>query len=69
MKKLVFLFCLLCCFSSVYAGEEGTKTLKGGYAEVPAAKRPKPADKEKAALAAQKDESKEDENKKRQTIM
>ena len=41
---------------------------KGGYAEVPAAKRPKPIDQEKAAAAAEKDETPDDEENNRNTI-
>ena len=40
----------------------------GGYAEVPAPKRPRPIDKEKAEAAAEKDETKDDEENFRSTI-
>ena len=40
---------------------DGVKASKGGYAEVPPAKRPLPIDKEKAKAAAAKDENNEEE--------
>ena len=48
--------------------EEETKSSKGGLAEIPPAKRPKPIDKEKAEAAAAKDESDADEENNRKTI-
>jgi len=52
--------------------EEGEKKVKGsktGISEVPPAKRPKPIDKEKADKAAEKDDSEEDADNNRKTIM
>ena len=76
MKKL-FLFLLIFsllgfCFAqdSDEAGDD-TPTIsasKGGYAEVPPAKRPLPIDQEKAAAAAEKDETPQDEENNRNTI-
>ena len=40
--------------------QEEIKASKGGYAEIPAAKRPKPIDQEKAIEAAKKDDSADD---------
>jgi len=48
--------------------ESEIKASKGGLAEVPAAKRPRPIDKEKAEEAARKDESDKDEENYRNTI-
>ena len=65
MKKIVLLLCLIFSFS-LYAQsvDEDVKASKGGISEIPAAKRPKPVDKEKAAKAAEKDETEKDyENK------
>ena len=42
---------------------------KGGYAQVPEAKRPKPIDAKKAQEAAEKDENSETDEKNRNTIM
>ena len=69
MKKLLFLLCLLFSFS-LYAqsAEEEIKASKGGISEIPAAKRPKPVDKEKAEKAAEKDESDKDFENKSNTI-
>ena len=67
MKK-IFILLLIMSFSLVYAQESTVTASKGGYAEVPAAKRPKAMDKEKAQAAAAKDDSPEDDEKKRQTI-
>ena len=67
MKK-IFILLLIMSFSLVYAQEATVTASKGGYAEVPAAKRPKAMDKEKAQAAAAKDDSPEDDEKKRQTI-
>lgn len=47
----------------------GITAAKGGLAEIPEAKRPRPIDKEKAEAAAEKDESEEDEENFRNTIM
>ncbi len=69
MKKLLFLLCLFLSFS-LYAqsAEEEIKASKGGISEIPAAKRPKPVDKEKAQKAAEKDESDKDYENKSNTI-
>lgn len=49
--------------------EENTvEATKGGISEIPAAKRPKPIDKEKAEKAAEKDDSEEDVENYRNTI-
>lgn len=48
--------------------EETIEASHGGYAEVPAPKRPKPIDSEKAAAAAEKDESEKDAEKFSKTI-
>ncbi len=51
------------------ADDESTvKASKGGISEIPAAKRPKPIDKDKAAKAAEKDESEDDFEEKSNTI-
>lgn len=69
MKKLFFLLCLIFSFS-LYAqtADEDIKASKGGISEIPAAKRPKAIDKEKAAKAAEKDESEKDYENKSNTI-
>ena len=79
IKKAIFLLItLLSCFF-VFAEdddddilEEGEKTTieatKGGLAEVPPAKRPRPIDKKKAAEAAEKDEDKDAVKKNINTI-
>ena len=76
MKKL-FLFLLIfsllgfCFAQEVEEIDDDTPTVaasKGGYAEVPPAKRPKPIDKEKAEAAAEKDETPQDEENNRNTI-
>ena len=48
--------------------QEEIKASKGGYAEIPAAKRPKPIDQEKAIEAAKKDDSADDEENFKNTI-
>lgn len=48
---------------------ETVEAAVGGIAEVPPAKRPRPIDNEKALVAAEKDESEEDAEKFRKTIM
>ncbi len=69
MKKLIFLLSLFLAFSvSVIYAEEELISSKGGISEIPAAKRPKPIDKEKAAKAAEKDESEKDYENKSNTI-
>ena len=76
MKK-IFLFLLI--FSMIFTvfsqdvvePDEDTPVVtasKGGYAEVPPAKRPKPIDQEKAEAAAEKDETSEDVENNRNTI-
>ena len=69
MKKIVLLLCLIFSFS-LYAqsADEDVKASKGGISEIPAAKRPKPVDKEKAAKAAEKDKKKKDYENKSNTI-
>ena len=69
MKKLIFILSLFFIFSisAIYAEEE-VKASKAGIAEIPDAKRPKPVDKEKAAKAAEKDESEKDFEDKANTI-
>ena len=75
MKKIIFFLLILSSFGSSFAQEveelEETPAIsasKGGYAQVPPAKRPKPIDQKKAASAAEKDESPEDEENNRNTI-
>ena len=75
MKKIIFLLIILSLFGICFAQEaieaDDTPTVtasKGGYAEVPPAKRPKPIDQEKAQAAAEKDETPEDEENNRNTI-
>ena len=74
MKKLFLFLLIFSLFGFCFAQEDvddDTPTVvasKGGYAEVPPAKRPKPIDKEKAAAAAEKDETPQDEENNRNTI-
>ena len=70
MKKLMVLLCVLLSFSlySQDAETESLKASKGGISEIPASKRPKPIDEEKAAKAAEKDESETDFENKSNTI-
>ncbi len=72
MKKLFFILFILFLSLPVFAQEsDEVQTVvasKGGYAEVPAPKRPKPIDQEKAAAAAEKDETPQDEENNRNTI-
>ena len=76
MKKLFLFLFILSFFGIAFAQEveeidDDTPTVaasKGGYAEVPPAKRPKPIDKEKAEAAAEKDETPQDEENNRNTI-
>ena len=68
---LSFIFAVIC--SPVFSQEKDeqnteVKASKGGLAEVPAPKRPRPVDKEKAEEAAKKDETPEDEESHRNTI-
>ena len=76
MKKIILfllIFSLLgiCFAQEVEVIDDDTPSVvasKGGYAEVPPAKRPKPIDQEKAAAAAEKDETPQDEENNRNTI-
>ena len=75
MKKLLLVLLLFSLLGIAFAqdtdSDDDTPTVvasKGGYAEVPAAKRPKPIDQEKAAAAAEKDETPQDEDNNRNTI-
>ena len=76
MKKLFLFLLIFSLFGFCFAQDadeagDDTPTIsasKGGYAEVPPAKRPKPIDKEKAAAAAEKDETPQDEENNRNTI-
>ncbi len=69
MKRFLLLLCLIFSFS-LYAqsADEEVTASKGGISEIPAAKRPKPIDKEKAEKAAEKDESEKDYENKSNTI-
>lgn len=76
MKKLLcFIFISTLIFSSVFADKDPVEkekkeyVSKGGYAEIPNAKRPKAIDKIKAEQAAAKDESSETDEKNRNTLM
>lgn len=80
MKKKLFGIFLIFSLLSPLAGQESevTETVeetaatieaaKGGVSEIPASKRPKPIDKEKAEKAAEKDDSEEDVENYRNTI-
>ena len=75
MKKLLLVLLLFSLLGIAFAqdtdSDDDTPNVvasKGGYAEVPAAKRPKPIDQEKAAAAAEKDETPQDEENNRNTI-
>lgn len=76
MKKIILFLLIFSVLGFCFAQEveeidDDTPTVvasKGGYAEVPDAKRPKPIDQEKAAAAAEKDETPEDEENNRNTI-
>ncbi|MBO4532283.1 MAG: HEAT repeat domain-containing protein [Treponema sp.] len=76
MKKIILfllIFSLLgvCFAQNSQESDNDTPTVvasKGGYAEVPPAKRPLPIDQEKAAAAAEKDETPKDEENNRNTI-
>ena len=76
MKRFVLVFLIFSLLGIVFAqdtdsSDDDTPTVvasKGGYAEVPAAKRPLPIDQEKAAAAAEKDETPQDEENNRNTI-
>ena len=71
MRKLFLFLILLTSFNLCFAQEteaESFKASKGGISEIPAAKRPKPIDQEKAAKAAEKDENEKDYENKSNTI-
>ena len=76
MKRFVLVFLIfsllgICFAQDTDSSDDDTPTVvasKGGYAEVPAAKRPLPIDQEKAAAAAEKDETPQDEENNRNTI-
>ena len=76
MKRLIFFFLILLFSFPMFSQEveeidDDTQTVtasKGGYAEVLPAKRPLPIDREKAAAAAEKDETPQDEENNRNTI-
>ena len=75
MKKIFFILLILALSLPLIAQESGDDETastvvasKGGYAEVPPAKRPLPIDQEKAAAAAEKDETPKDEENNRNTI-
>ena len=75
MKKIFFILFILFLSIPVFTQESDSddevttvSASKGGYAEVPPAKRPKPIDQEKAAAAAEKDETPQDEENNRNTI-
>ncbi len=75
MKKIFFILLIIFLSLPLIAqenGEDDTSSTvvasKGGYAEVPPAKRPLPIDQEKAASAAEKDETPQDEENNRNTI-
>ena len=73
MKKIILFLLLLASINICFAQEtdkttETVKASKGGISEIPASKRPKPVDKEKAEKAAEKDESEKDYENKSNTI-
>lgn len=83
-KVFCFASCFLILSAGLIFAEEVSETVEetetveesetveaavGGLAEVPPAKRPRPIDSEKAAAAAEKDESEEDAEKFRMTIL
>ena len=73
MKKIILFLLLLASINICFAQEtdkttETVKASKGGISEIPASKRPKPVDKEKAEKAAEKDESEKDYDNKSNTI-
>ena len=71
MRKLFLFLILLISFNLCFAQEaeaDSFKASKGGISEIPAAKRPKPIDQEKAAKAAEKDENEKDYENKSNTI-
>ena len=75
MRKIVLFLLILAsvnfCFAQEEDSEKETQSIsasKGGISEVPASKRPKAIDKEKAEKAAEKDESEKDYENKSNTI-
>ena len=75
MRKVVLFLLILVsvnfCFAQEEDSEKETQSIsasKGGISEVPASKRPKAIDKEKAEKAAEKDESEKDYENKSNTI-
>ena len=75
MRKVVLFLLILAsvnfCFAQEEDSEKETQSIsasKGGISEVPASKRPKAIDKEKAEKAAEKDESEKDYENKSNTI-
>lgn len=69
MKKILFILFTLISFSLYAQTTDGEiKASKGGISEIPNSKRPKAIDKEKAAKAAEKDESDKDYENKVNTI-
>ena len=70
MRKIIIFLLLLITLNFCFAQESETsvKASKGGISEIPAAKRPKPIDKEKAEKAAEKDETEKDYENKSNTI-
>lgn len=70
MKKLIVFLFMLASVNLIFSQEskDSVKASKGGISEIPASKRPKPIDKEKAARAAEKDESDKDFENKANTI-
>ena len=71
MRKILLFLIILASLNVCFAQEteaDSFKASKGGISEIPAAKRPKPIDQEKAAKAAEKDESEKDYENKSNTI-
>ena len=70
MRKIFLFLILLTSLNFCFAQEETSdfKASKAGISEIPNSKRPKPIDKEKAAKAAEKDESEKDYENKANTI-
>ena len=70
MKKILLFLLLLTSINLGFSQEPSSeiKASKGGISEIPASKRPKAIDKEKAAKASEKDESEKDYENKSNTI-
>lgn len=72
MKKLILLFSIFLLISPVLAfsqdSEKKEVKTRGGISEIPAAKRPKPIDKEKARIALEHDENDKTDEKNKNTI-